>query len=233
MCADLAAKGVQLFHAESTLEVSARVDTGRRVTLEVDVVAGDAVLMSMKEVIEAGFEERGAGRVRGDVTAEAGVQPIGPHHHGHGVPADQAADAALDLSIAGVERLFRGGSVKKKRSGRSETRLAAAATAPGSKVHIDIGTWTQHIVDSLARRPRVGKNLQIYSADFSSVSRNACAMISYSIHELRNCSAIRERRGTLSVRPGAPWWGVGSETQFTCEPGGGQWLLRASSATKG
>ena len=135
--------------------------------------------------------------------------------------------------IAGVERLFRGGSVKKTRSGRSETRLAAAATAPGSKVHIDIGTWTQHIVDSLARRPRVGKNLQIYSADFSSVSRNACAMISYSIHELRNCSAIRERRGTLSVRPGAPWWGVGSETQFTCEPGGGQWLLRASSATKG
>jgi hypothetical protein len=50
------------------------------------------------------------------VAAEAKVEmcppipssPCCPYHHGHGVPAHQALDAALDLAAAGVRRLLIG-----------------------------------------------------------------------------------------------------------------------------
>ena len=36
------------------------------------------------------------------MAADAGVVLVLPHHHGHGVPADQALDAALHGAVAGI-----------------------------------------------------------------------------------------------------------------------------------
>src|SRR2546426_11772048 len=51
-------------------------------------------------------ESRGARRIGGVVPADAAFLTVGAHHHGQGVPADQALDAALDLGAAGEGRLL-------------------------------------------------------------------------------------------------------------------------------
>ena len=83
------------------------VDARRAVTLEVDHVAVEpAFPPAAEEVVEADLVEggrRGEGR---DVAAEAGVLLVGPHHHRHGVPADDALDAALDGAVAAVGGLL-------------------------------------------------------------------------------------------------------------------------------
>ena len=59
-----------------------------------------------------------------------GVVLVGPHDHGHGVPADQALDAPLDLAVAGKGRLLVGrDGVDVGRVGR-ERHLDAARDAP-------------------------------------------------------------------------------------------------------
>ena len=40
------------------------------------------------------------------MAADAGIFLVLPMHHGHGVPADQALDAALHRAVAGVGHLF-------------------------------------------------------------------------------------------------------------------------------
>ena len=39
------------------------------------------------------------------MTADVGIDAVGTHHHGHGVPAHQALDAAFDLAAARKRRL--------------------------------------------------------------------------------------------------------------------------------
>ena len=70
--------------------------------LKVDQVARLAVIGCMEEVIEPHLEQRGEGGVGGNVAADAGIVLVLPDHHGHGVPADQALDAALHGAIARV-----------------------------------------------------------------------------------------------------------------------------------
>ena len=40
------------------------------------------------------------------MAADAGIVLVGAHHHGHGVPADQALDAPLHGAVAGVGHFF-------------------------------------------------------------------------------------------------------------------------------
>jgi hypothetical protein len=61
------------------------------------MVAAALVPGAPEEVVEAHLEEGGAGGKGGDVAADARMLAVGAHHHGHGVPADDALDAALDL----------------------------------------------------------------------------------------------------------------------------------------
>ncbi len=53
-------------------------------------------------MIEADFGERRERSVGGEMAADVGVVLVGTHHHGHGVPADQALNAALNRAIARV-----------------------------------------------------------------------------------------------------------------------------------
>jgi hypothetical protein len=54
-----------------------------------------------EKVVESHLIEGGAGGKGGDVAADARMLAVGSHHHGHGVPADDALDAPLDLAAAG------------------------------------------------------------------------------------------------------------------------------------
>ena len=87
---------------------------------------GWLALLAAKEMVEAHLVERGAGGVGGDVAADAGMLPVGPHHHGHGVPADDAFDAPFDFPAAGKDRLPAGrngidiGRVGRKMNGNIE-----------------------------------------------------------------------------------------------------------------
>jgi hypothetical protein len=93
--------------------------------LEINQVAAAGGIRPPEEVVEADLKEgrgRGIGR---DMAADSRRVLVGPDHHGHGVPADQALDAALDFAAAGVRRLLVGrdsvnvGRVGSKRGGHA------------------------------------------------------------------------------------------------------------------
>ncbi len=90
---------------EPALEEGAGVDARRAVALDVDLVAAAGVVLAAEEVVEADLVEAGRRLVRRDVAAdlEAGPVRVGDHHRG--VPADEGADPALDLLVAGEPRL--------------------------------------------------------------------------------------------------------------------------------
>ena len=77
--------------------------------LEVDVVADQAVVLALEEVVEAHLVQRRRGGEGGQMAADAVGDLVGPDHHGRRVPAHKAADAPLDLLVAGEERLLRRG----------------------------------------------------------------------------------------------------------------------------
>jgi hypothetical protein len=68
---ELLAEAVELVLGESALEERPGVDAGGGMALEEDLVAGLAVLLAAKEVVEADLVERGRRRVGGDVAADA------------------------------------------------------------------------------------------------------------------------------------------------------------------
>ena len=99
---------VELILGEAALEERAGVDAGRGVTLEEHLVAEAAVGLAAEEVVEADLVERGRRRVRGEVTAETVEAVVRAVDHRHRVPADERADAALDVLVAGEPRLLLG-----------------------------------------------------------------------------------------------------------------------------
>ena len=108
VAADLHAEAVEVLGREPALEERARVDAGRGVALEVHLVAGLAVVLAAEEVVEADLVERRARRERGQVPADARRPVVGPADHHRRVPADEGADAALDVLVAREPRLLLG-----------------------------------------------------------------------------------------------------------------------------
>ncbi len=95
------AESVEIVLVETALQEGARIDAGRRVTLDIDHVAAVSVGAPPPEMIEADVVEGGGGGEAGDVAAELGALAVGPHDHGQGVPTDQRADAPFDRGVAG------------------------------------------------------------------------------------------------------------------------------------
>ncbi len=122
---ELAAEVVQLLDGDAPFQERARVNPGRGVPLEVHDVAPPLAPLAAEEMIEADFVQSRRGRVRGDVSANAVRQAIGAYHHGHGIPAHEALDAALDFLAARQRRLFFRANGVDVRSDRAERQTDA------------------------------------------------------------------------------------------------------------
>ena len=100
--AQFVAEILEVLLGQAALQKGARVDARRGVALKIDQVARLIAVAGVEEVVEAHFQQGGQRGVGGDVAADAGVVLVLAHHHGHGVPADQALDAALHGAVAGI-----------------------------------------------------------------------------------------------------------------------------------
>src|SRR2546430_2133441 len=69
--------------------------------LEINQVAAAGSVRPAKEMVEADFIKGGQGSVRSDVAADPRFEVVGPHDHGHGIPAEIAFDLALQVAVAG------------------------------------------------------------------------------------------------------------------------------------
>ena len=107
--ADLATEVVEVALVEATLEEGPGVDAGDGVALDVDLVAGHAVGLAPEEVVEADLVERRRRGEGGEVPADAVGPGVGVDDHDRRVPADEGADAALDVDVAGEPALLVGG----------------------------------------------------------------------------------------------------------------------------
>ncbi len=123
--ADLAPEVLEVGVVEAAFEIGPGVDAGRRMALDVDVVAGFAVVLAVPEVVEAHVVERSGTGEGGQVAANAVGPRVRMGHHGHGVPADEGPQALLDLLVAGEPGLvFRGDRVDVwRRDGGGEVDL--------------------------------------------------------------------------------------------------------------
>ena len=168
--AEFAAEVIEVVFCESSLEERARVHTGCGVALEVDVVAGRAVVLAAEEVVEADLVEAGRTGERGEVAADSVGRHVGAHHHDRGVPADEGADAAFDVFVAGEPRLHlarNGVDVRRGHRGR-ERHLALAGSFEQSGQQVARADLAVHVdhrierVEPLLGFTRVGVGKLMY-----------------------------------------------------------------------
>src|ERR1041384_1929474 len=97
---------LEVMFVQPPLHKRARVHARRRVALEIHQVGLPVAIAAAEEMVEADFVQRRARRKRRDVAAEPAVNAVGVDDHRHGVPADEALDAPLQLAVAGIRRLL-------------------------------------------------------------------------------------------------------------------------------
>ena len=100
LAVDFHAEVVELAFADAAFQEAAGVDARRAVALDVEDVARVVFAGGAPEVVEADVVQRGARGEAGDVAAEVAGLAVGAHDRGHGVPADDAADAPLHRGVA-------------------------------------------------------------------------------------------------------------------------------------
>src|SRR6266436_5397005 len=71
--------------------------------LKVNRVALELLSSRAEEMVEAHFVERCRRSISGNVAADVVLDAVRSHHHGQGVPADEALDAALQFLVTGEE----------------------------------------------------------------------------------------------------------------------------------
>ena len=152
---DLLAEAVELVLGEPALEVGPGVDAGGGVALDVDLVTAAGVVLAAEEVVEADLVEAGGRLVRRDVAAHLEALAVGARHHDRGVPADERADPALDVLVAGEPRLALGrdgvdvvGAAQRR---DADLLLAGALEQPQHDV---AGSLAAALVDHARRRTR-------------------------------------------------------------------------------
>ena len=102
LAADLLAEVAHLLLGEPAFEEGARVEAGGGVALEVDEVSAVGLGGRVPEVVEADLVERRGRLEARDVPAELGRLAVGLQHHRDRVPADQRADAVLEVRVARI-----------------------------------------------------------------------------------------------------------------------------------
>ena len=130
---------LQFFLRDAAFEKRARVNAGRRVSLEVDDIAIALLGLGVQEMIESDFVERGGGGERRDVAADAFLNLVGADHHGQRVPAHQALDTPFHflasreggLGLRGNRVLVGRGRRKRKIQARRPVGRAEPIAAGG------------------------------------------------------------------------------------------------------
>ena len=129
MPADFLAEVHQLIIAQTALEIRAGVNAGRAMALEIDQVAAMRLVAGMPEMHEAGIV-KGRRRLEAcNVAAELGGFLVRLDNDRGGVPADVAADALLELSVARMGRLRFGRNGVDVSSVGGERQLRALASS--------------------------------------------------------------------------------------------------------
>ena len=108
-------KIIQLLFAQTPLQKGTSINTRRGMTLKVNQVTGPTdVAVSIRrlrrpeKVIEANIVEcRGRGKA-GDMPAQIARTPVGAHHHGQSIPANQTANSTLHEQVTGHRRFVSG-----------------------------------------------------------------------------------------------------------------------------
>ena len=119
----------QVVFTQAAFEKRARINTGGSVALIINKIARLIAVAAAEEMVEGHFADggqRGKGR---DMAANVGVVFIGAHHHGRGVPANDAFNAAFERPVTRIRRFFmRGNGVQIRRVdlGCTDTPAAAA-----------------------------------------------------------------------------------------------------------
>ena len=121
--------------------------------LDEDLVAAAGVVLAAEEVVEADLVEAGRGLVGGDVAADPEALAVGARHHDRGVPADEGADPALDVLVAGEPRLALGRDgvdvVGAAQRGHADLLLAGPLEQPEHEV---AGAVAAALVDQRVER---------------------------------------------------------------------------------
>ncbi len=101
MAVDLEPEVVEVFLVQSALEIGPGVGAGRGVPLEVHVVSSPRSVLPAEEVVEADLVESGRGGECGEMSTDPLLAMIRLDHHYRCIPADEAADSALDVLVTG------------------------------------------------------------------------------------------------------------------------------------
>ena len=96
----------KVFLGQPTFNERPGVNTRRGVALEKDKIAAEILSAGSEEMVKTDLGKGRRRSVSGDVTADASLGLVAADDHGHGVPADQTFDPALDIAVAGKGGLF-------------------------------------------------------------------------------------------------------------------------------
>ena len=122
----LAPEILQLLLRNAAFEISARINSRRGVSLEVDDVTVASLGLRAEEMIECHFVERGRGGKGRNMSADAFLNLVRAYHHGQRIPADQALDAPFHLLAARKWRLLPDGNRVLIRRRRRKWQVDAA-----------------------------------------------------------------------------------------------------------
>src|SRR6185312_5203866 len=95
-----------LLLADPPFQITARIYAGRGVSLKVNEIAGLIAVVGVEEMVVANLQQRCQRRIRGNVSADAGILLVLPVDHRHSIPTDQALDAALHRPISRIGMFF-------------------------------------------------------------------------------------------------------------------------------
>ena len=127
---DLVAEILEVLHGQAVFEKGPGIVARGGVALEIHQVPAPLGVTAAEKMVEAHLVEGGDGGIGGNVPADAVFHPVGPNHHGHGVPPDDALDAPFDFPAAGVDRLLlQGDGVDVGGAGRKGEANAAGLGA--------------------------------------------------------------------------------------------------------
>ena len=147
------AEVLEALFGEAAFEEGARVDAGRSVALEVYDIAGLVAIGGVEEMIESDLEQGSQGGIGGNMAADAGVVLVLVHHHGHGIPADQALDAALHGAVAWIgDLIFGTNGIDVRRVPQARRFDARDFSVAGQLLQDVCGSVRAGFVDHLVQR---------------------------------------------------------------------------------